>query len=241
MKSSFSNIAGNRFDRNFGGTRKGTADPYMSGYHYIWFKELPNDLVANINVADNSNLGDINAVKNVLAASAQSVTPPGGTLNKTEFAAQGGTKWGAPTNIDYSNNFTVKFLEYSSLPILSIFHGWIRMIRDYRTGASTLSGDNYTKQNYSGSMFYWTTKPDGITIEYSACYVGVFPTKDPQDLYAGDISTVDKLEVDMEFHVDKAYNETWVRSACSELATRFKEEGVGMHGLGATTGSVENI
>ena len=113
------------------------------------------------------------------------------------------------------------------------------MIRDYRTGASTLIGGDYTKSKYSGTMFYWTTKPDGKTVEYYACYVGIFPTKDPQDLYAGDIATVDKLEVDMEFHVDKAYHENWVLSYCQAQADLFHGEGVGYHGLKDTKGSVE--
>lgn len=240
MKSSFSNIVNNRFDRNFGGTLKGVADPYISGYHFIWFPELPAQLANAVGVTDNANLASLTNIQKVLSAACQSVTPPGGTLNKTEFPALGGTKWGAPTNVDYGNTLTVKFLEYSSLPILSIMHGWVRMIRDYRTGVSVLgSGRDYSKQEYSASMYYWTTKPDGFTVEYYACYVGMFPTKDPQDLYAGDIATYDKLEVDVEFHLDKAYHENWVYNKCSNLAKSFWQEGSGYHGLGYTVGSVE--
>jgi hypothetical protein len=231
MERSFQNISGNRFDRNFGGTKVGTADPYITGYQFVKFVDLPTTLPGAMKATANlPGLGDTKIVAKTLEASCQSVTPPGGTLNKTEFPGLGGTKWGAPTSIDYGNTMTVKFLEYSSLPILSIFHGWTRMIRDYRTGASSLIGTSYSKQQYSCSMFFWTTKPDGLTVEYYALMVGMFPTKDPQDLYAGDIATIDKLEVDVEFHVDRVWHEDWVYTKCKSLASRYRSEGVNYHG-----------
>ena len=239
MKSSFSKIISNRFDRNFGGTVKGVADPYITGYHFIWFAVLPPTLGEMVKVADISGLAGNNAIQYVLSAACQSVTPPGGTLNKTEFPGLGGTKWGAPTSVDYGNTVTVKFLEYSSLPILSIFHGWVRMIRDYRTGASSLVGDDYSKSRYSATMFYWTTRPDGKTIEDYECFVGMFPQKDPRDLYAGDIATIDKLEVDIDFHVDKAYHESWVYDYCASKASAFSTEGFGAHGYKKATGDWE--
>ena len=230
MEQSFQNIINNRFDRNFGGTNVGVADPYITGYQFVKFVDLPTTLPGALGAT--ANLPGLTGAKDIsatLEASCQSVTPPGGTLNKTEFAGLGGTKWGAPTSVDYGNTMTVKFLEYSSLPILAIFHGWTRMIRDYRTGASSLTGANYAKQNYSCSMFFWTTKPDGVTVEYYSLMVGMFPTKDPQDLYAGDIATIDKLEVDVEFHVDRVWHEDWVYTQCQILASRYRGEGANFH------------
>ena len=234
MKSSFKQIVLNKFDRNFGGTVKGTADPYLSGYHFIWFSVLPSALPAAIGVTNPAELGSVDEIKSVLSAACQSVTPPGGTLNSTDFPALGGTKWGVPTSVDYGNTVSVKFLEYSSLPILTILHGWVRMIRDYRTGASILVGDNYGKSKYAGTMFYWTTKPDGQTIEDYECYVGMYPGRDPRELYSGDIATVDKLEVEVEFHVDKAYHEDWVKQYCQSKANSFFNEGKNFHGWSTT-------
>jgi len=34
MEQSFQNIINNRFDRNFGGTNVGVADPYITGYQF---------------------------------------------------------------------------------------------------------------------------------------------------------------------------------------------------------------
>jgi len=224
MHNSFNNVKDNQFDRNFGGTTKGVADPYISGYHFIKFVKLPIELTRFIRYGDGAKhgIGSELEIQQTLGASCLSVTPPGGTLNKAEFTGLGGIKFSVPTNVDYGNTMTIKFLEYSSLPILSIFGGWIRMIRDYRTGTSQLFGiggtSEYTKQNYAGTVLYWTTKPDGLTVEFSACYTGVFPTKDPMDLYTGDLTAVDKLEPDIEFNVDWIWHENWVHNKAQEYA-----------------------
>jgi len=211
-------------DRHFGGSSASiVADPYISGYHYIKWTGLPKNLVQFVKTGDGQLAGGSltdSTIKTFLESSALSVTSPGGTLNKTEFTGIGGIKWAVPTNIDYTNSVTVKFLEFSHLPVLSIISGWVRMIRDYKTGVSALNGDaeEYTKSNYAGTMFYWTTKPDGYTVEYSACYTGMFPSKDPQDLYTGDVTAIDKLEVDIEFNCDWIWHENWVHTACQGFA-----------------------
>ena len=211
-------------DRHFGGSDPNiAADPYISGYHYIQFVRVPTKLIEWIKAGDGGTpyeLTDEAKVRQFLQGACLSVTPPGGTLNKTEFTGIGGIKWAVPTNIDYTNVLTVKFLEFSSLPVLNIISGWVRLIRDMKTGTTALndSAIAYTKADYTGSMFYWTTKPDGKTVEYSACYTGMFPTKDPQDLYSGDLTAVDKLEVDIEFNVDWIWHEQWVHTKCQEFA-----------------------
>jgi hypothetical protein len=35
---------------------------------------------------------------------------------------------------------------------------------------------------------------------------GLFPMKDPRDIFSGDINTVDKVEIDIEFNVDNVYD-----------------------------------
>ena len=225
MGTAFKAVLNNKsVDRHFGGTSSIiTADPYISGYHYISFAYLPTALKKWTVSGDGAtaNLTAEGDIKSFLQRSCLSVTPPGGTLNKTEFTGIGGIKWSVPTNIDYTNVVTVKFLEFSSLPVLNIISGWVRMIRDMKTGTSALRGDDYTKSNYAASMYYWTTKPDGKTVEYSAYYTGMFPTKDPQDLYSGDLTAVDKLEVDVEFSIDWAWHEAWVHEKCQTLADKI--------------------
>ena len=218
VKNSFANVANNILSRNFGGTVAGVADPYVTGYHFIWFAKLPPALASYADLDNNS------VISNLLAGACLSVTPPGGTLNKVEFTGLGGVKWSVPGNIDYGNSVSVKFLEFNGTPMLNIFHGWIKMIRDYRSGVSNLEDgedlSGYTKSTYAGLMYYWTTAPDARTLEYYTVYDGVFPTKDPQDLFTSDVETIGRLDTEIEFNVDYVWHEPWVKEKCIEYAEK---------------------
>ena len=223
MKNSFSVLGENLFSRNFGGTSAGIADPYLSGYAFLWPDKLPTGLVDYVAANGSSGIATKAEIQNVLAASCLSVTPPGGTLNTVEFTGLGGTKWGVPGNIDYGTTLSAKFLEFTGMPILDIFHNWVKMIRDLRTGVTDLvqgsDATGYSKKTYSGMFYYWTTSPDGETVQNYAAYDGVYPSKDPMDLYSFDIENVSKLEVEIEFHIDKIWHEPWVRTKCEALAS----------------------
>ena len=216
IKNSFANVTTNILTRNFGGTVAGVADPYLTGYHFIYFAKLPPELPFY------SQIDDANALTTLLSGACLSVTPPGGTLNKVEFTGLGGVKWAVPGNIDFGNSVSVKFLEFNGTPMLNIFHGWVKMIRDYRSGTSNLIEDEqltaYSKGSYAAIMYYWTTAPDAKTVEYYAAYDGVFPTKDPQDLFTSDVETVGRLDVEIEFNVDYIWHEDWVKEKCQGYA-----------------------
>jgi len=215
MRDSFKNVVNQTATRYHGGTNAGIAEPYVTGYHHIKWLKLPK-IASEVN--NNTSSGSLEGgedAANLLEASCLSVTPPGGTLNKVSFTGLGGTKWAVPGSIDYGDSVSIKFLEYSGLPITQIFHTWVKNIRDYRTGVSSKlvaheSREGYSKKQYAGTLLYWTTAPDGVTVEYSACYAGVFPLKDPQDLFASDVENVGKIEPEIEFNVDYVWHEDWV-------------------------------
>lgn len=237
MKYSFAELGQNIFTRKFGGTTVGVADPYLTGYHFVWFDKIPTALPGVIaESGGNSEISASAEIQTILAASCTGVTPPGGTLNKVDFTGLGGSKWAVPGNVDYGDTVSLKFIEFSKTPLLDIMHSWVKMIRDYRTGTTDLidqdSGIGYTKKTYSALMYYWTTAPDGVTVEYSACYDGVFPLKDPQDLFASDVETVGRLDIDIDFNVDYAWHEKWVREKCSRLATTFAQARETVKGYG---------
>jgi hypothetical protein len=227
MKYSFAELGVNILTRKFGGTTVGVADPYVTGYHFIWFDKLPPGLPGYISSNGISGISATGEIQSVLAASCLSVTPPGGTLNKIEYTGLGGVKWAVPGNIDYGNTVSVKFLEFNKTPILDIMHNWVKLIRDYRTGVTDLEdgdqGEGYTKKTYAGLMYYWTTAPDAKTVEYYAAYDGVFPAKDPQDLFTSDVETVGRLDLEIEFNVDYAWHEPWVLTRCQSLANTFAQ------------------
>jgi len=243
MKYSFAQLNENILTRKFGGTTIGVADPYVTGYHFIWFDKLPGGLAKYVSETGNSGISGDGEIKNILAASCLSVTPPGGTLNKIEYTGLGGIKWAVPGNVDYGNSVSVKFLEFNKTPILDIFHGWVKMIRDYRTGTTDLidgdDGAGYTKKTYAGLMYYWTTAPDAQTVEFFACYDGVFPAKDPQDLFQSDVETVGRMDIEIEFNVDYTWRENWVKAKCQTLANTFaaKKDVVKGYGPKQSSGS----
>jgi hypothetical protein len=228
----------NNFSRRWGGTRVKTVDPYITGYHFINFVYLPSTLEANV-TGSFKNLGGLNAgaIKNVLASACLSVTIPGATVNKAEFNGLGNIKFAVPSNVDWDNTVTIRFLESSGLPILGIMHGWVRMIRDYRAGVSALSEQGqYTKSNYAATMYYWTTEPNGKQVEYHSCMTGMYPLKDPTDQFGHDITAYDKLEIDIDWNVDYLWHEAWTESDCQSLAEKYW----GAFGGGANNSSMIN-
>ncbi len=236
MKTSFAALKDNIATRRFGGTKVGVADPYVTGYHYVWFDKMPDKLASYVGAAK-ANVSNTEEIQKVLAATCLSVTPPGGTLNKVEFTGLGGIKWAVPGNIDYGNTVSVKFFEFNKTPLLDIIHNWVKMMRDYRTGVSLLEdgedGTGYSKSTYACVMYYWTTAPDGKSVEYYACYDGVFPTKDPQDLFTSDVETVGRLDMEIEFNVDYAWHENWVYDKCKALSSTFASASEAVKGYGS--------
>ncbi len=216
----------NAFSRKWG-TETSTVDPYITGYHFIWFSYLPPALydVAQVlrpGLFGQSSTGDI---EKTLASLCLSVTIPGRTVNKVEMQGLGGIRWGAVGNVDEDTNLSIRFLELSDTPVHAIFHSWVRMLRDNRSGVSLLKGGggnaNYTKSKYAGTMYYWTTKPNGYEVEFAACYAGMFPLKDPSDVFGHDVAANDKLEIDIDFSTDYAYQQTWVRERVDRYITQF--------------------
>lgn len=221
MKTAFTELNQNTFSRKFGGTKVGVADPYLSGYFFIMFDKLPDKLV-NYTTNTTSGLSSKTDIKNVLSATCTGVTPPGWTISNVEMPGLGGLKWGVPGAIEHGHELTLKFFEMNRVPIFSIFHSWCKLIRDYRTGVTDLedgdSGEGFTKSTYSGLLYYWTTAPDGKTVEFAACYDGLYPTKEPSDLFSSDIESVERLDMEITFHLDYAWNEQWVYDKCQTFA-----------------------
>lgn len=226
MKYSFNELSQNIFTRKFGGTTAGVADPFLTGYGFIWMDKLPpalpdyvSDQVAGISSNDD--------IRNVLAATCTGVTPPGWTISNVEMPGLGGLKWNVPGAIEHGHEITLKFFEMNRAPIYSIIHAWCKLIRDYRTGVTELedtdNGEGYTKKTYAGLLYYWNTAPDGKTVEFAKCYDGLYPTKEPSDLFSFDIETVGRLDMEITFSLDYAWEEPWVYEKCQSLVNRFMD------------------
>jgi hypothetical protein len=238
----------NRFTRKWGTRAGNVAEPYISGYHFIHWSYLPEIVVkgqSNLtgvdSVVTNTN---VDQVGNILSSLCLSVTIPGRTVNPVEMQGLGGLKWRAIGNIDEGNDLSMRFLELQELPIHRIFHGWTKGIRDNRSGTTYLQGkaprEAYKKSNYAGTVYYWTTLPNGYDLEFAACYAGVFPLKDPSDSFSHDVAANDKLEIDMDFSTDYSYQEGWVYKRCENFVDTYSKRGWNQRvaSPGAPSGSV---
>lgn len=231
--NSFAPVNVNRFTRKWGGTNN-TVDPYITGYMFGYFNYIPLTLMKILTAGIGSlgdtggtgvksNITDISEVKRILTATLTGVTLPGTTVEKTDFQGLGGVKWSAPTSVSQDNTLSCTFFELSDLPVSSILRAWVKMIRDYRDGLSCLvENDEYHKYNYSSTMYYFTTKPNGTELEYYSCATGMFPTSDPSSLFGHDLATNDKLEITTDFNIDYLFQEKWVYDNCLSILNRMK-------------------
>lgn len=222
MKNSFAELsrAGNIFTRRWGGTSVGTAVPYISGYFFVWFNSLPTQLASVVSTVGQSKISSNTEIQGVLAGASTSFTTPSLTLNKIEFPGLGGVKYSTPGNLEPGTTISIKFTEFNKTPIYDIISGWVKLIRDYRTGVSSIvdgKDSDYSASAYASNIYYWTTSPDGQTPQYYACYTGCYPMKSPDDIFSSDIENVSKLDVEIEFNVDYAYHEEWVYNKCVGL------------------------
>jgi len=176
-------------------------DPYITGYFYVLWTRLPDFLTNQGNVLG-ANFSHLCRVVN------NGFTLPDITLNTTDVPLGfGGTnKLSVPTNIDMSNEISIKYLELSGLPVSRFHTSWISGIRDYASGVSQIK--NYSQYNITGDCLYITTKPvmnndnNKQIIESAHLFTGVFPNTDKQSSFAGDLTSSDKvdLEVPYKFH-----------------------------------------
>jgi hypothetical protein len=193
-------VANNMFTRAFGGTNEpAVADAFISGYAFLRFENIPAAVYSNYTGPEAAQIGKI------LSALVVGVTLPTMDLNKTVIRGQGGTKWAMPTDITSGDTISVRYVELSGTPVAKFHDVWFNLIRDSRTGASNLTGDGYTKSNYSASILYWTTKPDGATVEKAYYFTGVFPQRKPIDSFNYDVNTVDRVEIEIPYNVDNIY------------------------------------
>lgn len=219
MKNSF--LHQDKYSRFFGGSAgEKPIDIYLTGYHYLFVK-LPDILKKYIE--DNTAAGSIeklDKIEEILSIHNVSVTPPANSLGKTTNQSIGGQKWHTPTNLELGDEISVKYNEYSSTPIYRIHRAWINFIRDTTLGITPGDTPIY-QEDYKATFLYATTRPDGKTIEFCAKFTGVFPNKSPTDVFASDVATSDKIEIDMQYSIDSMYDNN--PEVISEITNKINE------------------
>lgn len=230
--SAFKNLIDQVRNRNFGGTKNTySCEPYISGYGFIkWYLPVESNLLPYFNalkVEDSLHqtgtpLNRLEAEK-YLSSACVGVTVPNQSLTGVAYDGSAGIKLENMTKVNNGNTLNIKYTEMSGLPIFKIHKAWIEYMRDAKTGFDVPmqnGGKKENKNDYCGNVLYWTTKPDGITVEFAALYSGVYPTVDPHDSFSFDIGSIDKVELDFSYHVDYIFTDPWVMTAAKKNATK---------------------
>ena len=221
---------------NFGGTSTDCAcEPYISGYGFIkWYLPHSNleSYLKALKIEDSDH--QIGTPQNYilaeqyLSSACISVTPPSQTITGVTYDAAAGVQFSAMTKITSGYNINIKYLEMTGTPIFKIHKAWVEYLRDAKTGyrvPMTNGGKLEQKNDYCGNILYWTTKPDGVTIEFYALYSGIYPTVDPQDVFSFDIGSIDKIELDYSYHVDYIWTDPWVKKLIEDKYSKQRPYG----------------
>lgn len=232
-----------RYGRFFGGGKgEMPLDPYTSGYHFVFFwmpDELTKYIASRFNEdregMDSTPAIEAKDVPQLLSIHNLALTPPTVTLNKTTMNGIGGTKWQVPTNLDIGDTISARYNEYSGLPIYMIHKYWVQAFHNQYLGIAhsgqyeNSSGDIGLRyqEDYKAVLYYAAMRPDMKNIEFCAKFSGVFPTKIPDDSFASDLATADKVEIDMEYHVDFMYdNDPAITSTIQTLINTSRDGGI---------------
>lgn len=202
-------------------------DGFLTGYWLLWIQvpDAVSDVFSSLFGPDTYNLvtdaSDMSKALSALATGVPSI--PDTTYNQTSMNGVGGTKWGVTTNIDTPSTFSVKFRELQGMPILKTIVSWFTLIRDPQSGASLLTGSDYTKKNFFGNATLVYLKPDMQTVESATVFEGICPLKYPTDLLNSDNATVEPLEPEVEFHVDSIWNGQSAYQAGVSIVSEFNQ------------------
>lgn len=221
---------GNIFNKHYAHVIS-SADAYVSGFFYVWFSLPPifdnAALIGDLKPQDEEilTIGREMANKILVATCVAVPTLPTFTVNKATTLGMNNIKAGHPTNMDVADTITLRFTEIMDLPVFKILSFWASIIRDPELGVSRLAEGAYTKENFSACLLYWTTMPNSRDIQYCGHFTGLFPQKDPRELYTGDYSASDKLDVEIDFNIDRyRINYPWMIDKARTLTQVVEDE-----------------
>ena len=133
-------------------------------------------------------------------------------LHKSAFDICYSCEWKTPKMVIYK-------VDGNLIDSKNLSRKHLRFRPDYQLSAKCRSyPKNYSKTGYAANFIYVATTPNAKTVEFAAYLTGLFPTKDPFDIYGGDITAIDKLDYEQEFSVDYIWvNDEWVKKKAETL------------------------
>lgn len=177
-------------------------DPYVSGYAFIYWVDLPSwfekdEDLKYFKLLSQKNFRSFSGVNPLDLDTAQV---------QTGFAAH---DINVATKINRQNTeFQISHNEFSGGVMTKMYQKWLTMIRDPRTGIAVypkLYDVEYGARNHTGQLLYIVTRPDVTNVdhnnvEYACFYSNVFPTNVPLDtLYNYEQGTQDAQPIEITF------------------------------------------
>lgn len=224
-------------------------DAYVSGYfggQFLFSSNVTDHIVASANMNSTNRTWENSSMGNMLSSLCEGVTTvPGGTLNVAIMTAMGGAKWGAPTNVDFGDQMTMKFRELSKFPVKKLITAWTNLIRHSNTGASLLHANSggdldsaYTKKMFSADYLYWTLKPNARDVEFACMFSGIYAMSDLSSQIATELATVDGQTFDVNFHVDALNWDKVVLEKAQNAVDEFHANGVAPYYTRTPSGTI---
>lgn len=189
-------------------------DPYLTGYHFVFFTKLPQALQTQ-------------GVGSFLTCNAQSVTVPDISVAPISFNGVNGFQWSVPGTVTYNHTVSIKFIEFAGIPITMIMGNWVNIYRNLIYGIADPTTTNaYTQSSYKGKMLYATTLPDAKTVQYAAAFTGVYPTNVPTSGFNSDRANQQKFEPNITFQFDMMYTGESLKNNIQSLIDCTRESSV---------------
>lgn len=134
-------------------TGKESFDPYVSGFSFIKWINLPTWINNNdFRTFTEKNFKSFQGISNIELETEG--IKNGFTTNEFHYTKTIGNK---------SSEFTLKYQEHSGSPLTRIYDQWVSGIRDPKTGIATYpkeTGLAYHSSNHTATLLYVVTRPD---------------------------------------------------------------------------------
>ena len=177
-------------------------DPYVTGYAFIYWVDLPSWFEKD----EDLKYFKVLSQKNFRSFQGVSAFDLGIATVQTGFP---GHEINVATGISRQNTeFSITHNEYSGGVMIKMYQKWVSMIRDPRTGIALypkLYDVEYGARNHTGQLLYIVCRPDVTNVkhnvvEYACFYSNVFPINVPLDtLYNYEMGSQDAPTIEITF------------------------------------------
>lgn len=180
-------------------TGNNSYDPYVSGYAFIFWLNVPDWIgdVERFKQYSQKNFKSFQGHSNIDLETEG--VKSGFSNNETHYTKGIGAK---------PSEFTLKYQEHSGATLTPAYNAWVSGIRDPKTGIATYPkryNKQYHSSNHTATLLYVVTRPDadniagGQNIEFASMWTHVQPKRINLEHYNYDQGSHDFFDLDQPF------------------------------------------